>query len=302
VIAWIAEASTIKEARAIAKEYERATYLRPDFRRVNLDIMYDIVFAKFAQNPRLGRWLVDTDPEGEMPPIFHIYSDKFFGIGDPITQESEPALLTGQEPHGGILEKRELECYHGNNFDGQILMCVREELRQHYKSLGPRHRVQPAAVLKEGLRVNFETLEGTLKHFNLLQDASASGGSNSGMETPLPKNTLIDKRYRVEDHRCTIGLGSYTGQFSYICTDEAPLAATLENRIRALLQRTVCAPLQRALLQLQSALCCLTVSSADCELTHEWERVRLQVFATALLYLAPLPCCSFAQQDHADFF
>ena len=88
VIGWIAEAATVKEAREIAREYDRAPFVRPNFRAANDNVteMYRIVLAKFAQNPRLGRWLVDTDPAeagrpGDMPPIFHTDESDFWGLG-----------------------------------------------------------------------------------------------------------------------------------------------------------------------------------------------------------------------------
>ena len=121
VIWWIAEAATVKEAREIAREYDRPPFVRPDFREVNVSEMYSIVLAKFAQNPRLGRWLVETDPAdagrpGDMPPIFHTDKGDFWGLGplSPPPAAGEPAAGEAGEPE---------KVYTGQNLNGQVSPC-----------------------------------------------------------------------------------------------------------------------------------------------------------------------------------
>jgi predicted NAD-dependent protein-ADP-ribosyltransferase YbiA (DUF1768 family) len=118
VVGWIAEAATVGEARAIAREYGRAPFLRPDFRAANVADMYRIVLAKFAQNPRLGRWLAETDPAdagrpGDMPPIFHTDEGGFWGLG-PL---GPPAA--GDPAAGEAGDSGPAEVYSGQNLNGQ---------------------------------------------------------------------------------------------------------------------------------------------------------------------------------------
>ena len=123
VIGWIAEAATVKEAREIAREYDRPPFVRPDFRAVNVGEMYRIVLAKFAQNPRLGRWLVDTDRPGDMPPIFHTdESSDFWGLG-PL---GPPRPAAGGAPACGPAgEAGELaQVYSGQNLNGQVCFLL----------------------------------------------------------------------------------------------------------------------------------------------------------------------------------
>ncbi len=46
-----------------AKKLGRKISLRPDWEKVKIPIMRDIVYAKFTQNPELGEKLINTDDE-----------------------------------------------------------------------------------------------------------------------------------------------------------------------------------------------------------------------------------------------
>ncbi len=92
--------------------------MRPDFRAVNVEEMYRIVLAKFAQNPRLGRWLVDTDRPGDMPPIFHTDESDFWGLG-PL---GAPLPSADGAPACGLAAEtgEPAQLYTGQNLNGQV--------------------------------------------------------------------------------------------------------------------------------------------------------------------------------------
>ena len=81
-----------------AKRYGNRVTLRPDWEFIKLDVMHQLVLAKF-QHPRLMRLLYDTVPfelvEG------NAWNDRYWGVCDGI----------------------------GENHIGKILMAVRDELR-----------------------------------------------------------------------------------------------------------------------------------------------------------------------------
>ena len=82
-----------------AKKYGRKVKLRPDWEDVKLVVMYDIVLAKFTQNPSLKEMLIATGNaelvEG------NTWGDRYWGV------------CNGT----------------GSNYLGKILMAVREQLR-----------------------------------------------------------------------------------------------------------------------------------------------------------------------------
>ncbi len=43
-----------------AKRLGRSVRLRPDWEQVKNDVMYEICYCKFSQNPKLGKMLIDT--------------------------------------------------------------------------------------------------------------------------------------------------------------------------------------------------------------------------------------------------
>lgn len=72
-----------------AKREARKEALRPDWEDVKLDVMRQIVYAKFTQNPHLARWLIET---GEQPLIEgNTWGDTFWGV-DLRTGEGENHL------------------------------------------------------------------------------------------------------------------------------------------------------------------------------------------------------------------
>lgn len=82
-----------------AKRRGRQIKLREDWDEIRLQVMYDVVYAKFSQNPDLARKLIDTYPtyleEG------NTWGDTFWGVSNGA----------------------------GSNHLGKILMQVREELK-----------------------------------------------------------------------------------------------------------------------------------------------------------------------------
>ena len=86
-----------------AKSRGRSIPLRPDWDDVKLDVMREIVYAKFTQNPHLARWLTDT---GEKPLIEgNTWGDVFWGVD----------LNTGE----------------GENHLGKILSALREDFTRN---------------------------------------------------------------------------------------------------------------------------------------------------------------------------
>ena len=218
--------------------------------------------AKFAQNPRLGRWLVDTDTEGRMPPVFHTDEhEAFWALG---ALKDCSSSKDGSSQDGG--DAGGDKGYVGQNINGQVLMAVREMLRQHYEKAALPRRVRQAPRGLEELSQSFEGYETALKNLGII------GTDNA--EEPLTAGALIDKRYRVKEHRVTAGLGSYAGHYSYICYDEMPLVPPLETRVRDLLQQTVSTNLRKKMLRLQQALCSDGVAQST---DKEWAEVDAEV-------------------------
>ena len=146
----------------------------------------------------------------------------------------------------------------------QVLMCVREVLRKHYHERGCRHRVPPAEATSAALGQHLEQLAKAVQQMGLWNSVSRT-------ELPLPAGTLIDKRYRVLGHRVTAGLGSYAGQYSYVCADEMPVAPPLGRRARDLLRHSLCDPLRRCLTRLWDGLC-ETAAKAEALSPEEWDQ------------------------------
>lgn len=81
-----------------AKRLGRIISLRDDWERVKIQVMYEVCYAKFIQNPRLAKWLIETGDEILVEG--NTWNDKFWGV------------CNGEG---------------ANNF-GKILMAIRTEL------------------------------------------------------------------------------------------------------------------------------------------------------------------------------
>ena len=149
----------------------------------------------------------------------------------------------------------------------QVLMCVREVLREHYRKQGHRIRVPPPAATCLELRQHLEQLGDAVYQLGLWDSVTST-------ELPLPPGTLIDGRYRVLGHRVTAGLGSYAGQYSYVCADEMPVAPPLGRRARDLLRHSLCDLLRRCLTRLWDGLC---ETAAGVPSQKEWDQAFKQV-------------------------
>lgn len=269
VIGRIAEAASADEARKLAAEHATDATTRPDFLRVNAGEMYRITLAKFAQNPRLGRWLVDTDAGGLMPAIFHTdEGESFWALG--------PLKKAG----AGGREGPAREGYAGRNMNGQVLMCVREVLREHYASEDAQRRARPAVRRPGDLSRSFASYERATKRLRTLQRPDGAGarlpaGLGGLEDPPLAQGSLIDRRYRVLDHRVTAGLGAFAGPYGYVCVDEMPAAEPLEARVRGLVRLSASAGLRGRLERLQEGLCDEALAAVE----REWDEVEGQVSA-----------------------
>ena len=173
------------------REQKNPIYRAPDFLRRNKEVMFHIALAKFQQNPKLRRWLLESDRAKQDSPIFHTDEDSFWGLG--------PLQEDGQ--------------YRGKNWNGKILMLVRCVLREAaapsgrsrtaelapqaaarlpldpFPPLGPPDQdEQQGSVMRQGYRLLCESMRRL---------APAPGGLDP---SPFPKGTLIAQRYRVLDH------------------------------------------------------------------------------------------------------
>jgi hypothetical protein len=151
----------------------------------------------------------------------------------------------------------------------QVLMCVREVLREHYRERGRTHRAPPAEATDPVLGQHLAQMEAAERQLGLWDPES-----RPETELPLPAGTLIDQRYRVLRHRVTAGLGSYAGQYGYVCADEMPAAPPLGWRARDLLRHSLCYPLRRCLAHLWDGLCG-TATGAPSQ--DEWDQAFNQV-------------------------
>ena len=84
---------------AQAKALGKTVVLRDDWDDIKLSVMYEIVNAKFAQNPTITKWLVDTNDEVIVEG--NTWGDTFWGV------------CNGK----------------GQNHLGIILMAIREEAK-----------------------------------------------------------------------------------------------------------------------------------------------------------------------------
>ena len=105
---WILRSESASAAKDIGEKYFRAPFRREGFRDVNQGIMFDINLAKFQQNQKLRRWLLETDRDSRRDSyICHtMNTDSFWGLGS--------LEIDGR--------------YHGQNWNGKILMAVRAVL------------------------------------------------------------------------------------------------------------------------------------------------------------------------------
>lgn len=86
---------------SIAKKCGRTVDLRPGWNQMRIDVMREVIHAKFTQNPKLARWLVETKNELVEK---NTWGDRFWGV----------------DFYNGV----------GENHLGRILMEEREKLRQ----------------------------------------------------------------------------------------------------------------------------------------------------------------------------
>ena len=92
-----------------AKRLGRHVALRKDWEQVKYGIMYEIVYLKFTKDKTLQAMLLDTD-DRELVEL-NTWNDKTWGVVyNPNTKK-----------------------YEGQNLLGNILMGVREAIRQNYK-------------------------------------------------------------------------------------------------------------------------------------------------------------------------
>lgn len=61
-----------------AKRLGRIISLRDDWERVKIQVMYEVCYAKFIQNPRLAKWLIETGDEILVEG--NTWNDKFWGV------------------------------------------------------------------------------------------------------------------------------------------------------------------------------------------------------------------------------
>lgn len=61
-----------------AKRLGRIISLRDDWERVKIQVMYEVCYAKFTQNPRLAKWLIETGDEILVEG--NTWNDKFWGV------------------------------------------------------------------------------------------------------------------------------------------------------------------------------------------------------------------------------
>jgi predicted NAD-dependent protein-ADP-ribosyltransferase YbiA (DUF1768 family) len=160
----------------------------------NLGVMFHITLAKFRQNSKLCKWLLDTDRETNDNPIFHIRDqDSFFGIG----------------------EVKEDGMYHGKNWNGVILMIVRSILIQEDCNMRPSLLDEGESAAERFPKDPFPSLGAPAdddrqgremdRCFKTLLDSiegvSTEQGWAGGVQfaAALPKGSLIAQRYRVLD-------------------------------------------------------------------------------------------------------
>ena len=173
-----------------ARNQKNTLFNTPNFFQRNREIMLHVAFAKFEQNPKLRRWLLETDRARPDSPIFHTDLNDFWGLG--------PVQEDGQ--------------HRGKNWNGKILMLVRRKLRLDAGAGGssgrtktveltapaaarlPRDPFPPLGPPEEDeaqgvtMRRSFKYLGESMRRFSV---------------TPLTKGTLIAQRYRVVDHLVT---------------------------------------------------------------------------------------------------
>jgi ribA/ribD-fused uncharacterized protein len=207
---WIQEADEPQEAKRLGSEYFREPFRASGFfdGDRNIEIMFHITLAKFQQNPKLRRWLLDTDRAVADIPILHTMErDSFWGVG---------AL-------------QEDGMYRGKNWNGKILMLVRRLVgdeegvagRVQTDTLGPTARLarnpfppldprvtddagaaeaelcrameQAATKLRDTLELFGEPPAPEVRH----RDPTVQ------VERRMPRGALIAQRYKVVDHAFT---------------------------------------------------------------------------------------------------
>ena len=101
---WILKSQGAAAAKDIGDRHFRKPFRQENFQQVNMGIMFDINLAKFQQNQKLRRWLLETDSKSYI--LHTMNSDAFWGLGQ-LEQDGK---------------------YHGLNWNGRILMAVRHIL------------------------------------------------------------------------------------------------------------------------------------------------------------------------------
>lgn len=192
----------------------------------NLEVMFHITLAKFRQNPKLCKWLLDTDRDRKDTPIFHVRDqDPFFAIG----------------------ELKEDGMYHGKNWNGVILMIVRSILAREVgisrpsldegESVAERFPRDPFPPLgapadhgRQGVEMvqGFKALLQSMRRNHAIQQQARSGGT----ATALPIGTLIAQRYRVLDSMDTGGRPLIMTQTTPKCTQQPETLYPLHTKLK----------------------------------------------------------------------
>lgn len=85
-----------------SKRYGKTVKLRPDWDEIKIRVMYEIIEAKFTQNPGLAEKLIATDDtiliEG------NVWGDKFWGVCDGVGENHLGKILMGFRENLNIRE------------------------------------------------------------------------------------------------------------------------------------------------------------------------------------------------------
>ena len=192
---WIQDAEEPQEAKKLGSDYFRDPFRVRGFfdGEHNVEVMFHITLAKFQQNPKLRRWLLDTDRAAADTPILHTMErDSFWGIGPP----------------------QEDGRHRGKNWNGILLMLVRRLVLDEEGGAGRVHTdtLGPAASLARNPLPPLDPRVADADHCaamdraaERLQGVLARFGEPPGLQAPaagrrLPRGALIAQRYKVVDH------------------------------------------------------------------------------------------------------
>jgi predicted NAD-dependent protein-ADP-ribosyltransferase YbiA (DUF1768 family) len=216
-----------------------------------LEAMFRIVFAKFQQRPDLARQLCET---GDAP-IWHVDEDDgFWGISERVASRGAGAGQTARE------------WWRGSNWNGRILCVVRKLLRQN-DDRGA-----------EGLKADVE--EEVRRHCpcpDEYTDTAAVPRLPAGVGLPLPAGAVIANKFLVESQVESHGLGSYVGDYCYVCQDNRASDLPALELIRQFVGVGSMAHLQHAIRTVADNLCAARPPAWDA-LQRAMADARLQRF------------------------